>query len=138
MTLPRLEDLGDLSREDLSATWREIHDTAPPPRVSRVFMRRVLGFEIQAKVLGGLPKTLVKELNKEPSKVRPVKRSSTLKPGGRLLREWNGATHVVDVTEGGFVWNGETYRSLSVIARTITGAHWSGPRFFGLNKGAGK
>jgi len=55
-----------------------------------------------------------------------------LKPGGRLLREWNRVTHVVDITEGGFAWNGQSYRSLSAIAREITGAHWSGPRFFGL------
>lgn len=53
-------------------------------------------------------------------------------PGARLIRDWNGTTHVVDVTEGGFLYGGETYRSLSVIARTITGARWSGPRFFGL------
>ena len=55
-----------------------------------------------------------------------------LAPGTRLLREWNGRTHQVDVTDDGFVWNGETYRSLSAVARAITGARWSGPRFFGL------
>ena len=53
-------------------------------------------------------------------------------PGARLLREWNGRRHVVDVTERGFVYEGVSYRSLSAIARRITGAHWSGPRFFGL------
>ena len=61
-----------------------------------------------------------------------------LKPGGRLLREWNGVTHVVEVTETGFLWNGETWRSLSAIARAITGTHWSGPRFFGLTGKATK
>ena len=60
--------------------------------------------------------------------------SPTLKPGGRLIREWNGVTHVVDVIDGGFVWNGQRYASLSPIARAITGARWSGPRFFGLKK----
>ncbi|BDW86550.1 hypothetical protein MACH21_27270 [Roseicyclus marinus] len=59
--------------------------------------------------------------------------SPNLKPGGRLLREWNGVTHVVEVVENGYLWNGQRWRSLSVIAREITGAHWSGPRFFGLN-----
>ena len=53
-------------------------------------------------------------------------------PGGRLLREWNGITHVVEIGEDGFVWRDARYRSLSAIAREITGAHWSGPRFFGL------
>ena len=58
--------------------------------------------------------------------------SPRLKPGGRLLREWSGITHVVDVVECGFVWRGERHRSLSAIAQAITGAHWSGPRFFGI------
>lgn len=58
--------------------------------------------------------------------------SPALKPGGRLIREWNGVTHVVDVLDDQFVWKSNSYRSLSAIAREITGAHWSGPRFFGL------
>ena len=53
-------------------------------------------------------------------------------PGTRLVREWNGVTHVVEVTETGATWNGQHWRSLSAVAREITGAHWSGPRFFGL------
>ncbi|MCL5778702.1 DUF2924 domain-containing protein [Limibaculum sp. FT325] len=58
-----------------------------------------------------------------------------LRPGGRLIREWNGVTHVVEVTAEGYLWHGTRHRSLSAIARAITGAHWSGPRFFGLSKG---
>jgi hypothetical protein len=53
-------------------------------------------------------------------------------PGARLLRDWNGRTHVIDVTENGYLYDETIYRSLSAIARRITGAHWSGPRFFGL------
>ncbi|WP_299353510.1 DUF2924 domain-containing protein [uncultured Shimia sp.] len=140
MTLHTLEEISHLDRDGLSAAWRDLHGSAPPPRSSQVFMRRVLSFEAQAQQQGGLPKALLKELGKAASK--PVGKTTTasrLKPGGRLLREWNGVTQVVDVTEDGFLWNGETYRSLSIIARTITGSHWSGPRFFGLNKpGAGK
>ena len=56
-----------------------------------------------------------------------------LKPGTRLVREWNGRTYTVTITEDGFAYNGMTYSSLTKIARIITGAHWSGPRFFGLN-----
>ena len=55
-----------------------------------------------------------------------------MKPGTRLVREWNGRTYHVEVVADGFVWNGRTHRSLSAIAREITGAQWSGPRFFGL------
>jgi hypothetical protein len=60
------------------------------------------------------------------------KASPKIKPGARLLREWNGTTHVVDVLPDGFLWNGTRHRSLSAIARAITGARWSGPRFFGI------
>lgn len=54
------------------------------------------------------------------------------RPGSRLMREWNGRMHVVDVVADGYVLDGKTYRSLSAVAKRITGTHWSGPRFFGL------
>lgn len=57
------------------------------------------------------------------------------KPGMRLVREWHGVTHTVVILEDGVEWRGKRYRSLSVVAREITGAHWSGPRFFGLTVG---
>ena len=63
---------------------------------------------------------------------RPVRLRLVPKPGSRLLREWNGSTHVIEVIEAGFVLDGKTYKSLTAIAKRITGAHWSGPRFFGL------
>ena len=62
----------------------------------------------------------------------PLIQAPVPRPGTRLVREWNGRTHIVDVSEDGFVFDGKTYRSLSAIAKRITGAHWSGPRFFGL------
>ena len=62
----------------------------------------------------------------------PLIQAPAPRPGTRLVREWNGRTHIVDVSEDGFVFDGKTYRSLSAIAKRITGAHWSGPRFFGL------
>lgn len=62
----------------------------------------------------------------------PKARPPTLLPGMRLMREWNGRPHVVDVVAGGFVFDGKTYRSLTAVAKRITGVQWSGPRFFGL------
>ena len=92
---------------------------------------RFLAFEVQAKAQGGLNRSTRVGL----TSAKPRRRQSTkLKPGGRLFLECNGATHFVDVTKGGFEWRGQSWRSLSVIAREITGAHWSGPRFFGLNR----
>ena len=64
---------------------------------------------------------------------RALRTRTELKSGTRLVREWNGSTHVVDVVEGGYRWNERTYGSLSAIARAITGARWSGPRFFGVD-----
>ncbi len=63
------------------------------------------------------------------------KTAPALQSGARLVREWNGVNHVVEVIEGGYVLNGDRHRSLSAIARAITGARWSGPRFFGLASG---
>jgi len=82
-----------------------------------------------------LPKGFVGKLEKA-ARDEPSATSPALKPGGRLIREWNGTTHLVDVVNGGFLWNGQRYASLSPIARGITGARWSGPRFFGLKRSA--
>ena len=133
---PTIHDLEALDRGDLIALWQQMLEAPPPRRMSQVLMRRILAFEIQARAQGGLPARVRRALGTPEDRARP--RTPGLQPGGRLLREWGGRTHVVDVIEDGFVWGGETYRSLSIIARRITGAHWSGPRFFGLGKGGGK
>ena len=129
----RLTDLETMDRAALLAAWLKVFGSPAPKGISQTFLRRFLAFEFQALRSGGLPKHVVASLNRTESKASPKTACAGLKPGWRLLREWNGVTHVVDVTETGFVWKGETWRSLSVIAREITGAHWSGPRFFGLN-----
>lgn len=125
-----------MDRPKLLALWQELFGEPAPKMLSRTFLRRFIAFELQARRHGGLPRqvktALAKGADQTPRTVSPA-----LKPGGRLLREWNGVTHVVDVTGGGYVWKGQTHRSLSSIARAITGAHWSGPRFFGLSGKAG-
>lgn len=133
MTIAEIETM---DRAALVAAWLEIFRTPVPKGLSKALMRRFLAREIQTRQMGGLStKTRAALSNPSDQAARP--RSPALQPGGRLLREWNGVTHVVDVTEDGFVWKQTRYRSLSKIAREITGAHWSGPRFFGLT-GAGK
>lgn len=138
MPLPKIDTLPALDRSRLEQAWREVEGTPAPHRMSQNLMRRVIAFEIQALTQGGLPKSLLKSVSAVGAADTKPEPTLRLKPGGRLLREWNGTTHMVDVTEDGFIWNGQSYRSLSAIARAITGAHWSGPRFFGLSKGAGK
>jgi hypothetical protein len=121
-----------MDRDTLISTWAEIGSGPVPHRMSAVFMRHVLAFEAQAKVTGGLAKSFRNRLSKAASVKVQAEPPRALRPGSRLMREWNGVTHSVEVTEGGLVWKGAHYRSLSAIARAITGAHWSGPRFFNL------
>ena len=91
-------------------------------------MRRVLIWEAQNNALGGVSAKTKRRLAQIASgKSVPT----TAKPGSHLIREWNGRTYQVEVVEGGYVMDGKNWKSLSAIAKHITGAHWSGPRFFG-------
>ena len=129
--------LADLPRADLVTRWRGFYRANPPKGISRRMMVRAVAYEMQAKEYGGLKSAVSKQLQRIAAGLVAgdpvaIKAASRLKPGARLVREWNGATHVVEVVDDGFIWNGERHSSLSAIARTITGARWSGPRFFGL------
>ena len=130
------------SLADLQREWRRLYHRAPP-RLSRDLLMRGVGYRRQELEHGGLSKatrrrlkTLVKMFRTE-GRVAPDPGLS-LKPGARLVREWHGRTHTVTVTEDGFDYAGATYPSLTKVAREITGAHWSGPRFFGLKPAAGR
>ncbi|MCB1390266.1 MAG: DUF2924 domain-containing protein [Rhodobacteraceae bacterium] len=127
------DEIETLDRAALCAAWAEVFGTTVPRGLSAPMMRRFLATEVQTRQHGGLPKRIVRALQQEA----PTRASASpgLKTGGRLMREWNGVTHVVEVTGDGYLWNGARYRSLSAIAQAITGAHWSGPRFFGLAGG---
>ncbi|TMV08063.1 DUF2924 domain-containing protein [Ruegeria sediminis] len=127
-----ISDLEVMDRSDLLALWQHLFGQPAPAMLSQPFLRRFLAFELQSRRHGGLPRSAQVALQRGADQ-KPRPSCPALKPGGRLLREWNGVTHVVDVTAAGFAWNGRAYRSLSAIAREITGAHWSGPRFFGLD-----
>ncbi|MEM8581272.1 MAG: DUF2924 domain-containing protein [Pseudomonadota bacterium] len=125
-----IPEFAAMDRASLLEAWQSVFGRPAPKGLSQNMLRRFLAFEVQAKSQGGLNRSTRASLSSaEPKKAQRAK----LKPGGRLIREWNGVTHIVDVTKGGFEWRGQTWRSLSAIAREITGAHWSGPRFFGLN-----
>ena len=130
-----MAEIEAMDRAALIAAWSEVFGTPVPKRLSSPFLRRFLAFEVQARESGGLPKGFVARLSKA-ARDDAVARSRAPKPGGRLIREWNGVTYVVDVIDGGFLWNGQRHASLSPIARAITGARWSGPRFFGLKRSA--
>jgi hypothetical protein len=97
-------------------------------------MRQALAYVVQESAFGGLAKAAQRELLSIAVGKQDAGSTTAIeiKPGTKLLREWSGKTHEVLVTDTGFVWEGTTYRSLWVVASTITGVQWSGHRFFGL------
>ncbi len=131
-----IERLQSLATETLRYEWRRHHQTPPPKRLSRELLLRGITYRIQERAFGGLSRSVLRRIGattepeSDTSRMAP---RTVVKPGTRLVREWNGQTHTVLVHTDGVEWRGKRYRSLSVVAREITGAHWSGPRFFGLN-----
>ena len=139
------DGIGALAGLDLPALrtrWRALYRTDPPVRMSRELMLQALAYRIQEQVHGGLSRsartrlTAVGRGGSSRSNRSVVQRKA--KPGTRLLREWQGRTHEVLVTiDGRFEYRGTVYRSLSAVARAITGTRWSGPAFFGLTSKSG-
>lgn len=127
-----------LDRPDLAHTWQRAFGRPLPPRLYKATVVMLLAYRLQELALGGLSPALSRHLRDlVPRAGRPAQPPPRrLKPGTRLLRDWQGRTHTVTVVENGFLYAGTTYRSLSVIARQITGTPWSGPAFFGLRKAA--
>jgi hypothetical protein len=131
-------EIGALAGLDLSALrgrWHKLNGTSAPTRMSRELLIQAIAYRLQEQVHGGLaPAVLVKLKKPVDTGARPrVRVERRVKPGTRFLREWQGRTHEAVATEDGqFLYRGIAYRSLSAIAREITGIHWSGPRFFGL------
>jgi hypothetical protein len=155
-----LDRVGQFSREELVECWINHYGQPPPKAASRSLLERAVAYAIQVEHTGGLEPRMLKALlrhaeaaglGKRPSRsdsginrgnhtakaeaAPPRSAAKThlvpaLRPGMRIVREWQGKGHVVDVLDHGFKWNGKTYRSLSAVASGITGAKWSGPRFF--------
>lgn len=127
----QLAALEDMGRDALHVLWTRLTGTRPP-MISNKLLRLALAWQIQASVHGGLPRPVQQKLA-QMSKGKTT--TSVAQPGMRLVREWNGKAHVVVVGEDGVIrWNGKDWRSLSEVARAITGTRWSGPAFFGLKK----
>ena len=134
-----LAGLGSLGLEELRAEWRRLHRAPCPALLSPDFLRRGIAHRLQERALGGLSAAARRQIASLARSadgpflevpLPPVQ----LRPGTALLRAWGGRTHTVLVGESGFEHEGRRYASLSEVARAITGAHWSGPRFFGLRK----
>ena len=128
---------------ELRGEWRRLHQAPPPMRLSRDLLLRGITYKLQERPLGGLSKSIMRKLERlnldsEASGAQKSAPPISLKAGTRLVREWRGVSYTVLVHADGFEWNGRRYRSLTIVAREITGAHWSGPRFFGLRNRAGR
>jgi Protein of unknown function (DUF2924) len=124
---------------ELRGEWRRLHRAPPPMRLSRDLLLRGITYKLQERLLGGLSQSILRKLERlnhdsEASGAQTPAPPISLKAGTRLVREWRGVTYTVLVHEDGFEWSSRRYRSLTIVAREITGAHWSGPRFFGLRK----
>ena len=132
--------LVDRSTQELRRAWQRLYHTGPPLGLSRDLIIRGLVDKLQQRAHGGPSRVLQRRLRTLAAEFEKGARSfdpgGMLKTGATLVRQWRGHTHTVLVGEEGFEYEGQRYRSLSVIAERITGAHWSGPRFFGLIKRA--
>lgn len=135
----QLATLPDLPRAVLMEKWIAAYGRPPPKGLSRRLLVYAAAYHIQVQAFGGLKPAIRRELRKiakangsDPVPQASPARAKILSPGSRLVREWHGKTYQVEVIDGGFLCDGRRYRSLSGVARAITGARWSGPRFFGL------
>jgi len=132
-----LAGLDALDRRALIEKWCSLYGTEPPAGISSNFLIRAIAHRMQEQVWGGLkPATrhFLEKAAQDNSSRQQILPTISTKPGTRLLREWHGVTYEVIIMEDGVQCNGKRYRSLSDVARAITGTRWSGPLFFGLKK----
>jgi hypothetical protein len=136
----QLAALRKMSVVELKQRWEALFGT-PAPNNSRSYLEVRLGNRIQELMLGGLSRDtrrvldlLVKELEGKNTRKAIMTDPRKPIPGTRLLREWDGAEHSVTVLRDGFDWQGRKFKSLSAVARAITGTQWNGYRFFGLRE----
>jgi len=140
--------LDEMDAPALRLRWQAVYGRPAPPRIREVLLRKAIAYQLQVLAFGGLKPATVRRLAKIADALREERKRrlaggaaggkldivqpKRLAVGTQLLREWRGATEVVDVIADGFVWRGTTYRTLSAAAFAITGTKWSGPKFFGL------
>jgi hypothetical protein len=133
--------LQDLDSKALQQRWRDLYRTEPPPKIQSRLLRLAVAYRIQEKAFGGLKPAAKRQMRAHLDAMRTRKAGEASRPsnppvrlsaGTQLVREWNGATVLVEVVEDGFMWKGMTYKTLSAVAVAITGTKWSGPKFFGL------
>jgi hypothetical protein len=135
----RLDSLPSLDNAALRVLWGELFQIPLPPKIRKNLLVRVLAYRIQENSYGGLSAASQNRL-RQLAKMFEADRNATVpdipifKPGTRIVREWKGQIHQVTIGSQDYEYRGTRYKSLSEIARRITGTRWSGPSFFGLKK----
>jgi hypothetical protein len=132
-----IASLSKLGVGELRERWKAMFGNAPSRDIGRSFLTRAIAYRLQEKAFGGLKPSTQRMLAEVA--YGGANRSAAIpfrivRPGAVLVREWRGISHQVSVLENGFSHQGKSYRSLSEIARQITGTRWSGPLFFGLKR----
>lgn len=122
--------LAQMDKEELISKWKDLFGKNPP-EYGPVFMRRRLAYRIQELFYGGLSEELKSQMLAR--KRTPSRNSGILKPGNRIIREWKDEKYEVIIRSNGVEYNGQLYRSLTAVAKKITGTHWNGKKFFGVN-----
>jgi hypothetical protein len=137
-----INNLEQKSRAELRVLWEGEFAGKAPPSLGRDSLALAIAYARQERHYGGLTRPVAKELDRLLARVlrddatdaRKSPTSPLPRTGTILVREWRGTTYQVTVGDDGFLWNGKTHRSLSSIARVITGTNWNGPRFFGMRE----
>ncbi len=130
--------LPGMSTADLKAMWRELSDAEPPIQNNKQYLINRLAYRIQELAYGGIRPAVRAKLDAMADALDPkAPKQRTNRPvvGTQLIREWKGAEERVTVVANGFEWQGRRFKSLSAVARAITGTQWNGPAFFGLRSG---
>jgi hypothetical protein len=135
----QLTRLSAMATGPLRDLWRDLFGNLPNPRIRRELLIPIIAYRLQEKVKGGLKPSSAHRLRGVAGEVgegkKPAPRQTPApRPGARMVRQWQGKLHEVVTVESGFMYDGRKYRSLSEIARVITGTRWSGPAFFGLKE----
>jgi hypothetical protein len=131
----RIATIEAMSGKELKAEWERLMNSPPPPAFGKGLLARALTYHLQEKAFGGLSgadRRRIRSLAARSDGSPADAGQQQLRPGTWLSRTWHGEVHQVVVLESGVDYRGARYSSLSAVAREITGAHWSGPRFFGL------
>ncbi len=131
--------LPDLSLDELRGRWKALFGSPAPVSLRRKFLARAVAYQMQVQAYGGLSNATKRRLREIAEAVRRGNPDAAgiarhIRPGTQMLRQWRDKTHTVTAIAGGFEWNGQTYKSLSAVAKDITGTNWNGYAFFGIKR----